>query len=294
MMLRSAFILIALGFSSFAQAAEVETLPPEVLPVERASSGVFDALAPLIKAKAQFENGQFTESYKNYSTVFLHDPDNVDVLFGLADSALAIGKGDIASKAYLKLAKYDLNTDQSIAQFSGFVLAEIVAGRSEDPEARLKQALDVAPENFKLWNALGQQYDAQKRWNESWEAYQRAAKTGFSQAGLHNNLGMSFLAQKKYQGAIPHFKYAAKLAPDNTQFENNYRFAHLMAGEYKAALENVGEDQAATLLSDAGYIAMQRKEYTLARTLLEKAIEVSPRYNQRAALNLKKLEALQN
>jgi len=60
------------------------------------------------------------------------------------------------------------------------------------------------------------------------------------------------------------------------------------------ALENIDDDQAGILLSDAGYIAIQREEFILARMLLEKAIDVSPRYNQRAASNLVKLEARQN
>lgn len=294
-MLRTFLILTAFSVSALAQAADIsETTPPEILPVARASSGVFEALGPLITAKAQFEKGEFKESYKNYSIVFLHDPDNIDVLFGLAASALAIGKGDIASKAYIKLARYDLNAQQSTEQFSGLTLAEIAAGKSENPEARLKQALKIAPEDFRLWNALGQEYDSQKRWDESWRTYQKARAAGFSEAGLHNNFGMSLLTQKKYKGAVSHFEYARKLAPQNGQIENNYRFALLMAGDYRAALKDVSEDRASTLLSDAGYIAMQREDYILARALLEKAIEVSPRYNQRAALNLEALEARHN
>jgi len=159
---------------------------------------------------------------------------------------------------------------------------------------QLKQALNIAPENFKLWNALGQEYDAQQRWQESWTSYQKAEQLGFSKAGLHNNLGMSFLTQKKYHGALSHFKYAVRLNPEHSQLQNNYRFALLMVGDYHAVLENVSDEEAGTLLGDAGYIAMQREDYTLARVLLEKAIEVSPVYNQRAALNLEQLELRQN
>jgi len=288
-------IIFSLSLNTLAQATEMaETLPPEVLPVARSSNGVFDILGPLIDAKAYFEAGQFEDSYKNYSAVLLHDPDNIDVLFGLAASALALEKGTIAEKAYIKLAKYDLTTEQSIDRFSGLVLSETISGRSENPETRLKQALNISPEDFRLWNALGQHYDKEARWRESWKAYQKARATGFSEAGLHNNLGMSFLAQKKYKGAVSHFNYAKKLAPSHIQFENNHRFALLMQGDYKMALENIDDDQAGILLSDAGYIAIQREEFILARMLLEKAIDVSPRYNQRAASNLVKLEARQN
>lgn len=294
-MRRLALITATLSLAPLAHASETtESRPLEVMPVERSSSGVFEALGPLIAARNQFAEGKFSESYKNYSTVFLHAPDNIEVLFGLADSALAIGKGSVATKAYAKIARYELTPVQTRAQFTGLVLAEISAGISGNPEARLNQALTISPENFKLWNALGQEYDAQERWQDSWTAYQKAKKAGFSQAGLHNNLGVSLLAQKKYQGAISHFKYAAGLAPESTQFQNNYRFALLMAGDYQTALKNVSDDKAGILLGDAGYIAMQREDYRLARILLEKAIEISPLYNTRAARNLEQLELRQN
>ena len=294
-MLRLTLIAAILSLSPLAYSAEVsESVRSDVLPVARNSSSAFDQLAPLITARAQFANGDFEKSFQNYSVVFLHDPENIEVLFGLADSALAIGKGAIAEKAYTKIASFDLTAEQSVAQFIGLVLAKIFEGSSENPEASLKQALKISPKNFKLWNALGQAYDAQERWQESWTAYTKAHELGFSQAGFHNNLGMSFLAQKKYQGAISHFKYATGLAPDISQFQNNYRFALLMTGEYRKALENIGDKEAATILGDAGFIAMQREEYTLAWALLEKAIEISPVYNQRAAFNLEQLELRQN
>ncbi|MEP3890156.1 MAG: tetratricopeptide repeat protein [Hellea sp.] len=286
---------LTLGTASLALAKDVVNAPNlDVLPVTRSSTGAFEMIKPLIDANAFFEAGQYEQSYKNYSAVFLHDPDNVEVLFGLAQSALYLDKGNIAEKAFNRLANYQLTPAQSSVQFSGLVLAEIVSGTSKNPEGRLKQALKVTPNNPKLWNALGQEYDAQMRWAEAWDAYKRASAKGGSKAGFHNNLGMSLLAQKKYKGAVSHFNYAVKLAPLQKQFENNWRFALLMNGDYQAALENVGEDQAAILLGDAGYIAMQREDFTLARALLEKAIEVSPRYNERAALNLEKLEARHN
>lgn len=288
-------LILSFGISLIAQAEDIRRTPyPDVLPVARSSTGAFDMIKPLIDANAFFKNGQYEDSYREYSTVFLHDPDNVDVLFGLAESALYLGKGSIAEKAFTRLAKYKLTPAQSSAQFSGLVLAEIASGISENPEARLRQALNISPDNPKLWNALGQELDAQARWSEAWDAYQQASAKGGSQAGFHNNLGMSFLAQKKYKGATSHFSFAVRLAPHQKQFENNRRFALLMTGDYRAALENVREDQAAILLADAGYIAMQREEFTLARALLEKAIEVSPRYNERAALNLEKLEMRRN
>ena len=293
--MRIALFITLLSFSLTAQASETASENTHsILPVARGSSGAFEAISPLITANAQFENGDFEASYKNYSAVFLHDPENVDVLFGLAESALAIGKGEMAVKVFTRLAKYELTPEQSTAQLCGLVLAEIASGASQNPEARLTQALKIAPENFKLWNALGQEYDKQKRWTESWKAYQLAAENGFSQSGLHNNLGMSFFAQKKFQGARSHFKYAATLSPNVAQFKNNYRFALLMLGDYRAALQDVNDSEAGILLSDAGFIAMQREDYTLARILLEKAVDVSPRYNPRAARNLAILNARQN
>ncbi|MDB2437943.1 tetratricopeptide repeat protein [Hellea sp.] len=286
---------LALCLCGTAQAKKaVKITAPEVTPVARTSNSAFDEIAPLMDARIAFENGQYEKSYQNYSAAFLRDPDNIDILFGLARSGLKIGKNDIADKAYNKLASYNLTAEQSFEQFTGLVLAEVALGTSENPEARLKQALEIAPKDYRLWNALGQEYDGQVRWEESRAAYKKSRETGFSEAGFRNNLGMSHMAQKNYEYAATYFNEAARLAPQQAQFENNRRFALLMMGNYQAALENAADNDAANILGDAGYIAMQREDYSLARILLEKAIEVSPRYNQRAVLHLEQLESRQN
>ena len=287
--------LLSIGLCGSAIAAESpEIFTPEVTPISRASTSAFDLLSPAIKARSAYENGQFNESFKNYSAVYLHDQDNVEILLGVARSALAIGKNDIAVKAYKRASQYELKSEQAFEQFTGLVLAEIAAGISEHPETRLKQALKITPDDFRLWNSLGQFYDKKSQWRKSKEAYKKAHLTGFSLAGLNNNLGMSLLAQKKYAEAIPHFERANHLDPEQKQFENNHRFALLMLGDYSSALQNIADDQAGDILSDAGYIALQREEYVLARMLLEKSIGISPRYNERAARNLEKLEARHN
>ncbi len=294
---RHIFISIILSASLCGAAAAegvTESHASEVMPVARSSNSAFDLLSPIIEARVAFENGRFDESFKNYSAVFLHDPDNIDVLFGLAKSALAIGKNEIAIKAYSRLSQYDLKAAQAVEQFSGLVLAEVAAGKSEAPESRLKQALELTPNDFRLWNALGQFYDTQSRWNESQQAYKQAASHGFSAAGLNNNLGMSALAQGNYEIAEHYFEKARDLNPQQTQFENNYRFSLLMQGHYKRALEKLDDSQAGLILGDAGFIAMQREEYVLARLLLEKSIDISPRYNEQAVRNLEKLEARHN
>lgn len=294
---RRIFISIILSASLCGAAAAedvTENHASEVMPVARSSNSAFDLLSPIIEARVAFENGRFDESFKNYSAVFLHDPDNIDVLFGLAKSALAIGKNEIAIKAYSRLSQHDLKAAQAVEQFSGLVLAEVAAGKSEAPESRLKQALELTPNDFRLWNALGQFYDTQSRWNESQQAYKQAESHGFSAAGLNNNLGISALAQGNYEIAEHYFEKARDLNPQQTQFENNYRFSLLMQGHYKRALEKLDDSQAGLILGDAGFIAMQREEYVLARLLLEKSIDISPRYNEQAVRNLEKLETRDN
>ncbi|WP_026941116.1 tetratricopeptide repeat protein [Hellea balneolensis] len=296
-MKRSLFLILvfvaSLSCSAFAEeATDVPT--PEISPIERSSNSVFDLLAPLIEARNFYENGQFEESYQSYSAVFLHDPDNIDVLFGLARSALKIGKNDIAVKAFIRLSKYDLKPGQALEQFAGLVLAETAAGTLENPEARLKQAIKITPNDHRLWNALGQFYDSQNRWDESKTAYGEAHLAGFSLAGLNNNIGMSYLAQKKYKIAEAYFHRARIANPNQVQFENNHRFSLLMQGKYNRALKNLASAQAGLILSDAGFIALQREEYLLARILLEKSIEVSPRYNEQAVRNLEILGSVDN
>lgn len=264
----------------------------EVRPIQRSTTDVFSILTRLISADKNFAAGIYHKSYADYAAVILHDPAHKAALLGLGNSALAIGKNDDALIAFKTLGKMDLSPENNRAQFIGLALAEVQSGLIEDPEQRLKTALEIAPDDPRLYNGLARIYEHEARWSESWSAYQKAYEAGDSEANFHNNLGLSLLRQQKYKGAASHFDYAKKLKPKQAQYNRHHRFALLLDGQYTQALQDIPEDKAGEFLGEAGRVALSREDYPIARRLLEKAIDISPRYNQRAAQDLEKLASL--
>ena len=170
--------------------------------------------------------------------------------------------------------------------FNGLVLAEILAGKSQDIEVRLNQALEHDRSDPRLWNALGQFHDGQAAWSAAQDAYIRALKTGKAASAVINNLGMSLLMQGRYDEAAAKFTQAITIKPSSKLYDNNQRLLMILQGDYAKALRGLGETRAAHILNDAGYIAMQKEDYTLAETLFERAIETNPTYHDKAYANL--------
>jgi len=284
----SCFLINAQALASEA----LEETSVDVRPITRNSTDVFDVLTHFIKATASYEAQDFRQSYASFSIVVMHDSENVQALMGLGNSALEINETKTALKTFELLARLPLTPDESLERYSGHVLAAIKTHQKLNAETHLIAALEEVPSDARLWNALGQHYDNKSRWEDSFESYKKAHENGFSKAGFHNNLGMSFLRQQKYKGAISNFTYAAALKPRIEQYDNNRRYALLMSGNYIEGLKALSGDKATTLLSDAGKVAIQKDDFALARTLLEKAIEISPTYNQQAIEALEKLPQL--
>ena len=258
----------------------------EVRSVQRTTTDVFEVLSRLIRAEKNYDAKNYTQSYADYLSVTLFDPQNTKALLGLGNTALELEKYDIAFKVFKYLEKLPLSAKERQAYTIGLTLTHVQSGTLKNPEIPLKTVLEIAPSDPRIWNALADSYEVQARWTDSWKAYKKAHKVGFSEAGFHNNLGQSLIRQKKYKAAISHFAYASKCAPHIIEYDNNRRFALLMLGEYLKALSNLDEMQASGILTEAGILAKQRQELTLAKSLLEKALEISPRYNQRAANTL--------
>ena len=258
----------------------------EVRPVQRTTTDAFEVLSQLIRADKNYDAKNYAQSYTDYLAVTLFDPQNTKALLGLGNTALELEKYDIAFKVFNHLEKLTLSAKEHKAYAIGLTLTQVQSGTLKNPETPLKEALELAPSDPRIWNALADSYEDQARWTDSWKAYQKAHDVGFSEAGFHNNLGQSLMRQKKYKAAISHFAYASKSAPHIIKYDNNRRFALLMLGDYLEALSNLDEIQASGILTEAGILAKQRQERTLAKSLLEKALEISPRYNQRAANTL--------
>ncbi len=277
-------------------AAAKDSAPPpnifetlEVRPLTRSSSDVYDVLTQLIKAREDYAAGHYQRSYRAFKYVALHDRNNVEAALGTADSALETGRAAEALMIFKNLSAEKLEAKHSLSVQSGLTLAETLTREPGDPETRLIAALELAPKDARLWNALGRAYQSQGCWQDATLAYEQAHEQGYSRAGLYNNFGTLLMAQNNYTGAVRYFEHASKMQPSAPAYESNYRTALLMDGQYARAMESMTDARAADLLTRSGHIAIKNENPELARLLLTKAAEVSPVYNARAQAGLEKL-----
>lgn len=284
--------LLTIWPSEFALAKDVKSTALtslEVRPVQRSTTDIFEVLSRLIRADKNYEANNYTQSYADYLAVTQFDPQNIKALLGLGNTALELEKYNVAFKVFKYLETLPLSAREHQAYTIGLTLTQAQSGVLKNPETSLKKALELAPSDPRIWNALADSYEIQARWIDSWQAYKKAHDSGLSDSEFHNNLGQSLMRQKKYKAAVSHFAYASKYAPAIIKYDNNRRFALLMSGDYLEALSNLDDMQASEIITEAGILATQRQELTLAKSLLEKALEISPRYNQRAANTLQTL-----
>jgi Tfp pilus assembly protein PilF len=264
-----------------------ETL--EVRPLTRSSSDVYDVLTQLINAREDYATGHYDRSYRAFKYVALHDRNNVEAALGTANSALEIGRAAEALVIFKNLSAATLKAEDSLAVQSGLAIAETLTLETESSENRLTAALELAPQDARLWNALGRVYQSQEQWQDAALAFEHAHEEGYSRAGLYNNFGLLLIAQNRPKTALRYFAHAAKMESSSPAYENNYRTALLMNGQYERAMEDMTDMRAAALLTRSGHIAIKNKNPALARLLLTQAAEISPVYNAQAQAGLEKL-----
>ena len=293
-MRRVTISLVAVGLCAGMASAKDAPLPDayeslEVRPLTRSTTDIYDVLAQLLQARSDYTGRQFDRSYRAYRYVALHDRNNVEAALGTANSALEIGKAKEALAIFTNLAAADLKPEDKHAVASGLILAQYLTSELGDPESELIKALELAPTDFRLWNALGDSYKNTHQWQDATRAYEEAHRTGFPKAGLYNNFGLMLMAQKNHTGAVRYFEQAVKLDASNLSFEHNYRMALVLDGQYEAAMTALTDRRAAKLLTQSGKLAIESDNPDLARILLAKAIDISPVYNVEAEVSLSAL-----
>lgn len=254
---------------------------------KRKSPNLFAIEDPLIQAVEARASGDYADAYNKFYAAWLATPDNEDVVLGLTDMALRTGH---LETAYQAISKLELNTETAKPTLlAAQVLTEISVGQSPDIELRLNQALERAPDDPRLWNALGKFHDINENWLQAQDYYIQALKTGGSKAGLNNNLGMSLLLQGQTQAAISKFEQAINIDSRIAIYDNNRRLALALNGQFLDATKELPNSEAADILNDAGYIAKIRNDTVKAKTLFTAAIAQSDSYHPKAHENLKQL-----
>lgn len=265
--------------------------PPEVLAASKAveQSVRQEREALMNKARTSMQGGDVKVAIEGYERVLKTDPDNSDARMGLAEALLKAGKYDQAIIHFRKLTDHPQHRAESL---QGLGLSLVLKGDTVEGQKALSAAVGEEPSLWRVWNALGQNWDNQKNWRRAEACYRKALEINPNADVVYNNLGMSYFMQAQYRKAVAQFNRALQLNKKLDAARLNRRLALAMLGRYDEAIEGVDPAEQHRVLNNIGYIAMLRDDLELARAYFQRAIEVSPSYYPTANNNLRRVEEL--
>ena len=182
-------------------------VPRNTIVVSR--GGATATVPPLLaKAYAALAANHLDQAQPLYDQLLRAEPKSIDALLGLAAIAAQEGKGDEATRHYLRILEIDPR--HALAQ-SGLIA---ILGRA-DPlaaETRLKQLIAREPAPF-LYFTLGNLYADQSLWAQAQQAYFQAYHLEPTNPDYAYNLavGLEHLSQRKL--ALELYRRAVQLAP---------------------------------------------------------------------------------
>lgn len=284
-------IVVAAVTASAGCASKGSRTPPEVL---AASKSVEKSIRQnredlLNTARTSLEGGNVKGAIEGYERVLKTDPDNADARFGLAEALLQVGRHEEAVRHYRKLEDHP---QHRAASLQGLGLSLLLKGDAEEGQKALSAAVGEDPTLWRVWNALGQNWDKQKEWRRAEACYRKALEINPSADVVYNNLGMSYFMQAQYRKAVTQFNRALQLNKTLEAARLNRRLALAMLGRYDEAIEGVDPSEQHRVLNNIGYIAMLRCDLELARAYFQRSTELSPSYYKTAHDNLRRAEEL--
>jgi Flp pilus assembly protein TadD len=208
----------------------------------------------------------------------------------LGDLNLAKGHYDVALTSFKQVESVPA---VHIRALEGEGLSMMLLGRDNDAFQALQATVSANPTAWRAWNALGVTYDRRRDWAKAGDAYEHAMSGSDGSPLVLNNRGFSRLSQGRLDEAAADFVAALQKKPDFVSARNNLRLTIAMKGDYNRAIEGGGAKDRASILNNAGYVAMTRGDYSQAKNLLGQAIRAKGEFYSVAAANLEMVHGLE-
>lgn len=165
----------------------------------------------VVAAYDLLQAGRYEQARQAYEKLRMAQPNNPDVLLGLAVIAQNQNRNEDAAQLYLRVLELDPRNSYAQAGLVGLI------GRADPAaaEARLKQLIAQQPAAY-LDFALGNLYAAQGRWNEAQSAYFDAQRREPDSADYAFNLAVSLEHINQPRSAAEYYQRALRLAQGGT------------------------------------------------------------------------------
>jgi len=213
------------------------------------------------------------------------DPSLFRIHYKIGELFLKKGLSQDALQHFQEVLKHD---DHDALATEGIGEAYFRMGEEEKAETSLKKAITLNPDRWQTYNLLGTLLDRQKRHPEAVEAYERGLRLRPDEASLLNNVGLSYYLLGRHEDAVRSFQRALLTGSAQPKIHNNLGLALAKLKRYHDALESFrrgsSEEEAYNNLG-VYYLSSGQSEHAIA--CFKKAIELSPRYYDKANDNLK-------
>lgn len=232
--------------------------------------------------------GNGTLARLHFVTALKREPESAWAYVGLGDLSYLQGDYPSAQANYQRATELDAENLSALLGQARSLRQQRKIGASAE---HLNQALKLAPNDVRVLTELAINYDLQGQENLAAPLYLEIASKAPEQASSYNNIGVSELTQGHYAEAIIQFSKAFMINEKNERITNNLAMAFALYGQEDQALKlfkkTVGE---AAAWNNLGYLYMTKGRYDDAERALYKALELNPKFYEKAQENLERLE----
>lgn len=238
------------------------------------------------QADLAWQYGNYSAAVEANRKILSKDPANREALVGIGDAWLGLGDAAHALAAFEAVLQQE---PDAVDAREGRGLARIGLGRNDEAAADFDAVLAREPGRWRSLNGMGMladlrgDYDAARKW------YERAVAAQPGEATIWNNCGWSRVMARDYAQAERLLGEALARKPSSPRITANLAVAIAWQGDYERALRiamRTAKDYVA--YNDIGYIALLRGDASAAAGYFQKALDKSPDWFERAAVNLER------
>lgn len=212
-------------------------------------------------------------------------PERMDIRRGLAKSLIRAKKPTEAALVWKQVIDSPEGTNEDRVSYAD---ALIRANEWQQAEAALN-AIPPTHETFDRYRLEAMVADANKKWTKADSFYETAFGLTAKPAGVLNNWGYSKLTRGDFPAAERLFTEALTYDSSNFTIKNNLVLARAAQRKYDLPIISMTQQEQAELLYTTALTAIKQGDVTIGKSLLEDAVETSPRHFEQAARALETL-----
>lgn len=244
----------------------------------------------LTEARNAWAAGKRELAQAHYIQAYKLQPDNIEILNEMANVYENLGNVKLLELCYRLILE---KAPEKIDIYERYGLLLIRQKKFTEAEELLKKALNLS-KSWKVYNGLGIIADIQGKHQDARLFYGKSSLIEPNNPEVLNNIGYSFYMEDQLEKAQGYFLWAIKQDNKFTKAIYNYALTLARQKNYDESLSVFLKVMSqAEANNNTGYIAMKNGDLKKAKVFLKQAVNLSPKYYQKAYQNLKELRTLQ-